>query len=560
MSEDYEFIENIGQGAHGQVLKAINKKENKLYAIKRLNFKDISEKERKNIEKEVKLLKELKHPNIISYKDSFEDKDNYYNIVTLFCEGGDMYNKILHQNGEYFSEEQILNWMVQILLGLSYVHDQKIIHRDIKPQNIFIQNKYKICIGDFGIAKIVNQTQTLKTTMIQGTPLYMSPESFNDPKSCNYKSDIWSLGCCLFEMCNLKHAFGADSWNAVFIKVKDGKRASLNKRYSIDLRNIIDSTLNVKQINRPTISQILETNFLRPKVGLYIKDFVENYQKYDGNLEQVSILKNQAEKFGIFKNVINKDINNDDDYEKLKNQELKKFGKKNNINNNKGSSQENEEKKKINSLDKQRQKCISNYQNLENYYENDNKYNRYNISHMYNENKKKHNNPTASPVVRHENVSLKKKVKRPVTSKKISQNVRKGNENNKIKNNISIVKEKEKNNNLKNKENNNNNEIDNSFEMGNENNKKNNEGMSNKEIIINERINYFKNRCIKALGENLFLRAYDYLLKIKQNKNNNNIDSSKIRGNLVNIFGKSNIGYWQLIDQILFFEDFLNDK
>ena len=133
-----------------------------------------------------------------------------------------MYKKIHYQNGEYFSEEQILNWMVQILLGLSYVHDQKIIHRDIKSQNIFIQNKYKVCIGDFGIAKIVNQTQTktLTTTLIQGTPLYMSPESFNDPKSCNFKSDIWSLGCCFYEICNLKHAFGADSWNAVFNKVK----------------------------------------------------------------------------------------------------------------------------------------------------------------------------------------------------------------------------------------------------------------------------------------------------------------------------------------------------
>ena len=104
MSNDYEFIENIGQGMYGRVYKAKNKKENKYYAIKRLNFKDINEKEKKQINNEVSCIKKLKHPNIISYKDSFNDDDNYFNIVTTFCEGGDIYNKIQNQKGEYFTE------------------------------------------------------------------------------------------------------------------------------------------------------------------------------------------------------------------------------------------------------------------------------------------------------------------------------------------------------------------------------------------------------------------------------------------------------------------------
>ena len=125
MSEDYTFIESIGQGMYGQVFKAINKKENKYYAIKRLNFKDINEKEKKQINNEVSLIKNLNHPNVISYKDSFNDQDNYFNIVTKFCEGGDIYSKIQKQKEEndYFNEEQILNWFVQILLGLNYIHN-----------------------------------------------------------------------------------------------------------------------------------------------------------------------------------------------------------------------------------------------------------------------------------------------------------------------------------------------------------------------------------------------------------------------------------------------------
>ena len=322
MSGNYEFIENIGQGMYGQVYKALNKSENKYYAIKRLNFKDISDKEKKSINKEVSILKELNHPNILSFKDSFIDEDNYYNIVTNFCEGGDIYKKIQDhkQKNEYFSEEQILNWMIQLLLGLSYIHNKGIIHRDIKPQNIFIQNKYLICIGDFGIAKIINQaqTQTIGTSII-GTPLYMSPESFNGPQENKFPSDIWSTGCCLYELCNLNHAFGADSWNAVFSKVQQGKRAPLNKKYSVELRTIIDLMLDINPQKRPTISKLIENNnFLRPKVAKFIDDFISNYKKYGVTEELVIILKEQAEEFKIFKNDINKEINDISSSEKEK--------------------------------------------------------------------------------------------------------------------------------------------------------------------------------------------------------------------------------------------------
>ena len=550
MSDEYEFIENIGQGMYGRVYKARNKKENKYYAIKRLNFKDINEKEKKQINNEVSCIKKLKHPNIISYKDSFNDEDNYFNIVTTFCEGGDIYNKIQKQNGEYFSEEQILNWAVQILLGLDYIHKNDIIHRDIKPQNIFIKNHHIICIGDFGIAKIITQIQTQTMTSIIGTPLYMSPESFNDPHSKHFESDIWSAGCCLYEICNLKHAFGADRWELVFNKVRTGKHQPVNKKYSNELRDIIDSMLNVKPINRPTIPKLLKSNFIRPKAANYIKDFIKNYKIYDGNEEQVAILKEQAEKYGIFKSKLNKEINISSVEKDLK---VKK--NKYNINNIRKDfsnpiSPEKEEKQKKFSLDKK--KYNNNYINNNNYNNKKirnkninsnilgkNKYNKRN-EYISDDNKKKryNNKETINSNYYYNNChrikySLSKKKNertssRPLSSQKIENNI-----NNLIikEHNISVIN--------KNEENKIDNDIDNS-----------------KEKIINERINYFKKKCIDSIKEEKYEKAYNYLIKIK-NKNENSIDNRNIREHLIKILGKDNIAYWHLIDQIILFEQML---
>ena len=255
MSENYKNIEIIGQGMYGKVYKSLNIKENKYYAIKSLNFKDISEKERQNIEREVNLLKELKHQNIVLYKDSFIDKDNYFNIVITFCEGGDLYKKLFKESNKHFDENTIIKWIIQLLLGLSYIHDKQIVHRDIKTKNIFIQSGNFLRIGDFGIAKFFNQTQTMNK--IVGTPLYMAPECFKQNNKYSYKSDIWSLGCCIFEMCNLKHAFQGNFFPAVSVKISEGKRGPLNKHYSENLKQLVDSMLDLNYNKRLNISSIL---------------------------------------------------------------------------------------------------------------------------------------------------------------------------------------------------------------------------------------------------------------------------------------------------------------
>ena len=628
MADNYDYKEIIGKGMYAKVYKALNKEENKYYAIKCLNFKDITEKERLSIETEVNLLKKLKHPNIVLYKDSFIDKENNLNIVTTFCEGGDMYKKIFREKNNYFEEDQIKNWLVQLLLGLSYIHDKQIVHRDIKTKNIFIQNEHTLRIGDFGIAKIFNQAQTMNK--IVGTPLYMAPECFKQSKKYNYKSDIWSLGCCVFEMCNLKHAFEGQFFPAVSVKISEGKRAPLNKRYSRELKELVDGMLDLKPRHRPTIANILERPFMRVKVGEYIKDFINNYKKYDGTEEQINILKEQAEKFQIFKININNEIN----IKMMIDKKNKPFLNNNYINNNNNKNNEKLKSKnymseKINNNSKLSKYNIQNETDKMGYMKNNN----YNAdgkmmnfkkslspSKPYDFIDKKYinliqgkNKDILKNNIEKINYNSKKEISYRESSgnnfkEKKSQNL--FNEMNKdlyvpdrktdfdIQNKKKILKQHSTNDYnyefnkeyLSNKINNNNyfnNYIDyedvvkkdisedfynsnNDLNSDNNNNldiledqqnsdeeideNKNREKMSDKSYIINKRINYFKERCLKSLGNNFYNKAYNYL---KNDRKNNFSNKDKIREHLTNTFGKNNIGYWQLIDQILLLEEIL---
>ena len=213
--EVYEIVKTIGGGNFGQVYLAYHRLEGRYYVLKKVKTRDMQPRDRENTENEVRLLQKLQHPNVVGYKDSFLDREQYLNIVMAHCEGGDMYSHIKNANGKNFDEDQILEWFAQIVLAIHYLHARRILHRDLKTQNIFLRNS-RICVGDFGIAKVLDNTRDFANTCI-GTPYYMSPELFKN-KPYSYKSDVWALGCVLYEMCNLRHAFDAQSINGLAVK------------------------------------------------------------------------------------------------------------------------------------------------------------------------------------------------------------------------------------------------------------------------------------------------------------------------------------------------------
>ena len=187
-----------------------------------------------------------------------------------YADGGDLSMKIKAQNGILFPEDKILDWFTQVCLAIKHIHDRKILHRDIKSQNIFLMKDGKVKLGDFGIAKCLDQTIDKAKTYV-GTPYYLSPEIINS-QPYGFQSDIWSLGVLLYEMCSLKMPFDASNLPQLYMKIINCNYQPLNNKYSDELKNLIRDMLNETSCKRPTISKILENPIIKPRIKKFLND------------------------------------------------------------------------------------------------------------------------------------------------------------------------------------------------------------------------------------------------------------------------------------------------
>ena len=213
------------------------------YVAKKINLGNLNEKERKAALSEVALiqaevLKGLRHPNVVAYRESFIDEGELI-IVMEYCEGGDLARQVktFKDRGEMISEAQIMSWFSQLCLALHYVHQKKVMHRDIKTSNVYLTMSGMVKLGDFGIAKVLENSADVAMTVV-GTPYYMSPEVVEN-KPYSSKSDVWALGCILYELCTLKHAFVADNLLGLVFKILREKYESIPSLYSPEITVLI---------------------------------------------------------------------------------------------------------------------------------------------------------------------------------------------------------------------------------------------------------------------------------------------------------------------------------
>ncbi|XP_058542419.1 serine/threonine-protein kinase Nek5 isoform X2 [Neofelis nebulosa] len=266
--DKYDVIKAIGEGAFGKAFLAKRTSDSKHCVIKEIDFAKMPTQEKEASTKEVVLLAKMKHPNIVTFFSSFQENNRLF-IVMEYCDGGDLMKRIHRQRGVLFSEDQILSWFVQISLGLKYIHDRKILHRDIKAQNIFLSKNGMVAkLGDFGIARVLNNSMELARTCI-GTPYYLSPEICQN-KPYNNKTDIWSLGCVLYELCTLKHPFEGNNLHQLVLKICQAHFAPISPRFSHDLQALISQLFEVSPRDRPSINSILKRPFLENLIARYL--------------------------------------------------------------------------------------------------------------------------------------------------------------------------------------------------------------------------------------------------------------------------------------------------
>ncbi|XP_067569199.1 serine/threonine-protein kinase Nek5 isoform X3 [Pseudorca crassidens] len=266
--DKYDVIKAIGEGAFGKAYLAKGKSDSKDCVIKEINFEKMPIQEKEASKKEVILLAKMKHPNIVTFFSSFQENNRLF-IVMEYCDGGDLMKRIKKQRGVLLSEDQILSWFVQISLGLKHIHDRKILHRDIKTQNIFLSKNGMVAkLGDFGIARVLNNTMELARTCV-GTPYYLSPEICQN-KPYNNKTDIWSLGCVLYELCTLRHPFEGNNLHQLVLKICQARVPPISPRFSHDLQSLISQLFEVSPRARPSISSILKRPFLENLMAKYL--------------------------------------------------------------------------------------------------------------------------------------------------------------------------------------------------------------------------------------------------------------------------------------------------
>ena len=337
---DFETLKEIGKGSFSHVYLVKRKKDSKIYALKSVYLERLEKKQQESSINEVRILASVQHPNVISYKEAFwDDNTNSLNIVMEYADDGDLYTKIkkMKEQKIIFDEKIIWDYSIQIIQGLKALHDKNIMHRDLKSENIFITKNNRCKIGDMNVSKVLKE-KLLNTQT--GTPYYASPEVWMN-KPYSYKSDLWSIGCVIYEMCELKTPFPGKDMEDLFVNICLNKVERINKIYSDELWYIIKKLLEVNVDKRFDCRQFLNNDIVKRKIN-ELKKNDDIFNNNNINLNDIQEDSNNSFLLNTFYfndiNDIKKQLPNKKYYNDESTTESNSKKKKNNFQNNKDIS------------------------------------------------------------------------------------------------------------------------------------------------------------------------------------------------------------------------------
>ena len=276
---------NLGKGAFGSVCLVTRKEDKKLYAMKSINIGKLDKQEIEAALNEVRILASLNHPNIIGYKDAFYDeKSRTLNMVMEYADDGDISHKIQDnlKRRLRFEESTIWEWIIQLLKGLKYLHDNKIMHRDLKCANIFLMKNGLLKIGDLNVSKFAKSNMARTQT---GTPFYLAPEIWKD-LPYDYKCDIWSVGCIIYELCTSRPPFRGTSLKELGRNVLNGYYLPISG-FSNDIKDIVAKMLIVDPKRRASTDELLNSEIIQRR----IKNIGDNIKENYSNSKKANLIK-----------------------------------------------------------------------------------------------------------------------------------------------------------------------------------------------------------------------------------------------------------------------------
>jgi len=254
---DYTIKRSVGKGRFSVVHAAHRKRDMLAVAVKRIYLSAAAGEKvsQSKCLKEVGLLRSLKHPNIIRYLDSFLEKDELC-IVLEWAGGGDLKGLLQshRKRNVRLSETTLWGYFSQCCEAVRHMHEQRIMHRDIKPSNVFIMDDGKLKLGDLGLGRYLDLHSIFAFSQV-GTPYYMSPEVLRG-EGHHFSSDVWSLGCLLYELAQLRSPFHAKglTMDKLFLKIIRGEYAPVDPAcFTARVQEVIDTMLQVNPKERPTI-------------------------------------------------------------------------------------------------------------------------------------------------------------------------------------------------------------------------------------------------------------------------------------------------------------------